>query len=338
MWVHIPFEQSFKSRLLDGLIGEYRVSDSLAIHLDVDFLKANGMYSEIYYHEYTHLQLTTSTAFGHATQFLAAMAQTEIQYFKNLYKSLLGLSFEAQEGAATLVQWQWREREGENIDKSIESFQNELPDAYRTPFDIFNTTAQVLLAPEMYFLKDLFANALGQFFLNTDILQTLILGFKGKSGLDIKDYFDRPHNHPQLRRRTLIKSFGAANSKEREEKCGEIAGRLKTTADELSKRFPDIVINNELLPQNATNKDLIQINDSLNQTFLVYFSDICGLPLPVNHSRDARALYNELLDVVEKQSGLPLTGLRGPDMSASLDLRDQFHPRVGVAKKDEKAL
>ena len=76
-----------------------------------------------------------------------------------------------------LTEWHVAHNENQNIDET--EFMANAPEQYRVSFDIFNSISQILLAPECYWMKPICANALGQFFLNTDVLKKFAAGTRG---------------------------------------------------------------------------------------------------------------------------------------------------------------
>lgn len=325
MWYHKSYDETLKNIYKGIILGEYNVADSLGVYLDIDYLNSKGLYEEVYHHENTHLQLTTSTTMGHALMFLSTPALLSIKYFSDLFDELMKICFEAQEGAATLIQWYYHKNNFP--DSTIESFINGLPATYQQPFDIFNTVAQILVPQEMYWMKGIIANSLGQFQMNTSILEILDLGFQGKSNKSIVEYFSEVKNHPQMRVRELLKSMGEPYSKRRDRTVLNLYECLRDEVGNLSKQFPSLFKDNFFFVGKAINKEIMLINDQINQVFLKFFAEISNLPLSVYHAYQAGEQYDRLLDHIKDNKGENIKRYHF-DMSRDIDMRDKFKPYV----------
>jgi hypothetical protein len=321
-----PYETTFWHLLGTVSRGEYRVDQSLTIYLDVDALRASGQYEEVRAHEETHLQLTTSTTIGHALMFLASSELVRHPVFESLFDALMKVSWEAQEGAATVTEWFLAERRDEHLDEA--RFIAGLPEQYKEPFDVFNTVVKILLHPDSYWMRPVLANALAQFFLNTDILQRLNLGFQGKEGgTEFRDYFDAVENHPQRRRLAVMSALGEANSDLRMHRCEEIAADLARIKDALERVCPGSIKGDTMDLACMERSQVFQLNDLLNQTFLRYFSRITSLPIGALHASEAAEQINQLVRTLEQVSGQPIL-FNHFDMSRNLQLRTEFKPEV----------
>lgn len=253
----------------------------------MDYLKKKGIYSEVAAHEWTHLHLTTSTTIGHALMFLASSGLRGSEGYKHLYTALMLMSWEAQEGAATLTEWQVAEatRPGTTMSR----FRNTLPPDYQIAFDIFNSTSQVILAPECYWMKNIVANALAQFALNIDIMPRLMLLIEPNERMvqDMGDFLNSQPGHPQKRIKRVQMELGEPSSTLRNLRCEQIYERLKEGVNIIESKFPGLLHGRNYHVSEASIESRMLINDKLNQMFLRYFVDITGLPISVYHARDA---------------------------------------------------
>jgi len=327
MWKRPALESTLENLVFSRVLGEYKHEDYLAIYLDVNHLKEIGIYDEVKAHEWTHLQLTTSTTLGHALQFLAASRLRRLDGYKDLYSALMLGSWEAQEGAATVTEW--TVAEATRLGPSIDQFCSSMPSSYQVAFDIFNTTLQIMLAPDCYWMKSIAANALAQFALNIDIMPRLI-ALVAQSSTTTRDaaigeFLNSEIGHPQKRIRRVMVECGSPYSTLRELRCGQIYERLEETLRLLQSKFPEFFNGCEYLIADAPLESRMLVNDEINQTFLRYFVDITGLPVSVYHAKDAGMQFDALCEAFEIRTGIPFHRI---DMSGDIARRASFTPTV----------
>jgi|LGVF01.1.fsa_nt_gb hypothetical protein len=322
----LPYEKTFDNLLRSITLGEYRIGQSRAIYLDIKYLKSQGIYDEVWTHEMTHLQLTTSTTIGHALMFLANSGLISNPYFRDIFDFLMKLSWEAQEGAATLTAWHVAQTK--NPETRERQFLDNHSKQYRDAFNIFNEVSQILLPPESYWMKPIVANAMGQFFLNTDILLKLASAFRGHEKGNLQGYFNSTENHPQRRRLLLQSELGGPNSSKSEDRRNHMLRELENTRKRLEKMFPSFISGRQLSFSKANKSQRMKVSDELNQTFLKFFCKVTSLPLAASHSYEVGEQYDDLVKAAEEQAGKSLNHLHRFDMSRNLNLRAQFRPFI----------
>jgi predicted metal-dependent hydrolase len=204
-----------------GLHGYYSPGESWEVYLNVKEIRSAGIYDEIYAHEHMHHQLMCSSAFGHAQQIVARLARRR-EGFKILEQALMQLSWAVHEGAAMLAGFH-AHCAGSATSKELQAL-TETPgytgsaagqiqlklereylshyhQSYEAPFLYYSALRNTLFPPNHYAsVTSVFANAVGQFALNTDILPRLSAHLSGERSLS-SEYFNAVNNHPGKRAR-----------------------------------------------------------------------------------------------------------------------------------------
>ena len=156
--------------------GSYKPNDPLTIYLDKDFDGSDGKNTDVYFHECVHLQLFTSTAYGHVqqlfTSYIAALQNIGAPTFAlspilRFLSSLYETSWEVHEGAATVSSFLYLNPFSEKLVNH--AFYSELPIRYSNAASHFSVAVGALLPTELAPMGYIAANAVAQFCLNTDI-------------------------------------------------------------------------------------------------------------------------------------------------------------------------
>jgi hypothetical protein len=331
-----------------GLHGYYDPGQSWEVYLNVEEIRSAGLYDEIYVHEHTHHQLMCSSAFGHAQQ-MAAQLTLRMERFRPLAKALMDISWGVHEGAAMLAGFhahcaesvtsqELQALNAEGCDMSIyRQIQAKLEREYLTnyhkkyeePFRIFNGLRNTMFPPTHYAtVTSVFANAVGQFAFNTDILPRLSAFLDGEKSLS-SEYFNAVHNHPGMR---LLKLHSAVAA-DIHHACAVLA---ETQKDKISLLLSHGISFDEsgvleLDPDDHRKSALVF--DWFNNVFLEWACRISGLTVVAFHSRDIARQFDDLCHrnaAFIQAAGLPSGRI---DVSAHPD-RWLFTPRINdISKK-----
>lgn len=144
-WFHVPLNRTFGNRAFIAA-GRYDLKYVHNIFVDKDIASDEFLYAEIVFHEQVHLHLSTSTSLGHAMQFLVHLP--EVEFINSLLEVMNSVSFNAQEGAATLAQWYIKKLNSQS--ETIESYTKLMPSEYQTAFNAFLFLWSRVLPNEMF--------------------------------------------------------------------------------------------------------------------------------------------------------------------------------------------
>jgi hypothetical protein len=322
-WSHIPLNKTFFSRS-ELVKGSYDVSIHMAINLNIDEIKESDIYEEVYMHEFTHLHLTTSTAIGHAMQFVAHCPESK--FMVNLMSSLSTVSFDAQEGAALLTQWFFRK--SRNASASMTAFKKMMPDNYKKAFDSFLFIWSRVLPDEMFGFTSIVANALGQYMLNTDILIVLERALSIGYDMTLQEYFMSKINHPTMRMIDLANKITDDEGWVFQDVKRELREVYKSAFFEVQSVCPESTTGNMLqirvVDGNYTNESIV-IRDIYNKHLLNYFYEKTGIERSVINASDVASQFRSLLKTAHEKYGLEISY---SDTSSNLSARTQFKPII----------
>jgi len=327
MWRRPEYEETFDNLVMKRVLGLFKPDESDTVYLDEEYLRQQGIFEQVLAHEHMHVDLTTSTTIGHACMLLGAPPLRNQRDLFEVFCGLMALSWEAQEAAATMVEWSVAQSSKKN--PRFEEFYDSLPAKYQEAFDLFNSITQILLPPYNYWMKPVASNALGQFALNTDILMRIAVWLEGEPSTAelVVGYMNSDEGHPQKRIRKLLKALAEPLSSKRRRSCREIAKRLKSWADtEIFLKYPHLGMPGGTFVVGKLSKEQIMLmNDSLNQIFLRYFVDQTELPIGAFHAAEAGAQFDIAAEQLRKKFGI---GFRRNDTTGDIGARAKFLPRI----------
>lgn len=272
----------FSSCTQTTMQGYYDLRDVWTIYINKKL--SNESQIDTYNHELMHLHLVTSTSFGHVQQILANLisilkidaqkAQLPPQFILNPYEKIFSLlceaSWEVQEGAAILYSYLQKNNFSGSLvlEKTYEKF----PTRYRNATCNFATGVGAILPQNLHSKADIFATAVAQFCLNTDIMKYLTNILKKNNVLNFYDVYrhlSNGKNHPLCRLYALI---------------GELYNdKDDTVANSINDQFVEYLksssvavteANNHLFIKFQNQKELIVANDFLNRTILTEINKI----------------------------------------------------------------
>lgn len=286
---------------------------SLEVHLDIERIKAMGLYEEILSHEHMHHQLMCSSAFGHATQ-LAAQLASKLPQFNYLLKIFADISWNSHEGATMLVGFythcsrsnaavRWlsmvtRENDAYHTSEAMtlqadveKEYLSKYHTRYADPFHMFRFLRNTMLPPRAYDSSTVtFANAVGQFALNTDVLSKISRFLEGKSGLS-RDYLNAENNHPDRRLKKLFDVVGADRLS-----AYKVLAEMMAEKSQLLLKHGITLDSKGSFHLDLSDRAMVTLyQDWLNNVFLEWACRVTGLKVKHLHSCDVADEYDRIL-------------------------------------------
>jgi len=313
-------------------VGSYNPADSFSIYLD----QATGGQEnnwEAYWHERTHLQLYTSTAFGHVQQIFCSLCQeyrkhgmpdAALAMFDKYASLLYQSSWEVQEGAATITPYLYKNPFSLVLIRP--GFYSHLPQRYADAATFLSSAVGALLSPSLAQFGYVAVNAVAQFCLNTEILRfstEFLLSFESQSqgnSFAIFDHLADGKNHPQNRLNKLISALY-------DDESNSIPHAIQISfAERLMKLdFVNVGDNGEIIINGKTQEKELLIQDILNLCIMDALQNI--LPEYVVYKRviemeeDVSAFFSSI-----ESSGFG--GVSHNNISRNLKKRAEFKPVV----------
>lgn len=335
MNITVPNEDSKQS--LDGFIasqasGTYDPSDPFSIYLSKRFDSKEESW-EAYWHERTHLQLYTSTAFGHVQQIFSAILNglndsdvfgtMIISPFQQIVSLLHEASWEVQEGAATITPHLFRNPF--SLQLIYPTSYSHLPQRYSSAATHIAKAVGGLLPVELAGYGYIAVNAIAQFCLNTDILKFSAAFIRnvnnaGQSeGTKFFEHLSDGRNYPSNRLYRLISTLY-------DDEKNEIPHALKISFFFDVQKL-DFVLKEPtgLRIQAETKEQMLAVQDTFNYSVMTTLQDI--LPDLHVYSRVAE-MQSDIKEFYAACEESKWAGIVRNDISDNISARAQFNPTI----------
>lgn len=313
--------------------GSYKPNDPWTIYLDTELHENNEKNADVYYHEWTHLQLFTSTAYGHVQQlfasFIIAFQDKDMPAFSlspvyRFLSSLYETSWEVHEGAATissfLVQHPF------SIKLVNHAFYSELPIRYSHAASLFATAVGGLLPFELAGLGSIAANAVAQFCLNTDIIRYTTeywRNFKSSGQSETYDIFShlsKDINNPQCR---LYKLIGALYKDEQNNVPTNIKNHFIESIKDLD--FVTVHKDGKIHIEARSGEQILEIQDTLNFVILKELDSL--IPGWLKYKRVIE-MENDLAKLYKTHENTGWVKHNWDSMAKDIKRRASFRPNI----------
>ena len=278
------------------ILGKYDINNPFSVFLNEE-LKQDPVNNRItYLHEYTHLQLTTSTSFGHILQIINNFRLiNESTYLEENVNSAIyqilntmhDVSWNIQEGAATLYPYLIEHPFSQSL--VIEKTYLNLPQRYKYAASLFAKAVGALLPYELINMGYIFINAVAQFCLNTYIMDFFQNYFNKDNiekepsfflTLDLYEHLTDGVNNPNNRLLLLVnKLYHDYND--------SIPTKIRDEFYDRILKFDFIKVENNRISYDANNIEyLLLVQDTLNNIILQEIDRLLPNRLSHFHSRD----------------------------------------------------
>lgn len=288
---------------------------------------------DVYWHECTHLHLFTSTAFGHAQQYLAnllvvlkdaGVSDITLRALRKFAALLHESSWEIHEGAATITPYlRAHPFSGRLIDPASYAH---LPPRYANSATNIATAAGAITPVQLAMFGYVVVNAVAQYCLNTNILVFCANFVESMPSAGQADsfrtfaYLSDAGNHPSCRLYRLI-------SRLYEDESNAIPRSINNRLYESISHLDFVNVNSDnsisLAPRNIT--DVTVLQDSLNFAVLSELDSILPGTL---HYKHASEVSIDMQSLEKASRAIGVSAVRMEDISSNLERRVAFAPIV----------
>lgn len=287
------------------VFGQYSPESPLTVFLNEELSLNPELQRVTFLHEFTHLTLTTSTSIGHFTQLLTSIkiideespSKINSSLISQILNTLYDISWNIQEGAATLYPFLYDQNFTQKL--VLEKNYSNLPARYKYATSLFAKAIGALLPFDLVNFGYIFVNAVAQFCLNTDIIgfyDNYLSSLVDKKNnpiltLNILDHLSDGKNNPNCRLLKLVnRLYQDINN--------EIPTRIRNVFIERISNYPFVkVLNNQIAMDKLDMKNLLKIQDTLNNVILIELDQLFPNTLSHFHSND---VYEDIKKILNK--------------------------------------
>lgn len=313
-------------------LGQFKANESFTIYLDSTIGTSNEQ-REAYWHERTHLQLYTSTAFGHVQQLFTSIVvatkesdvpEIHIHALQKFVSLLYETSWEVHEGSATITPYLLKKPFSSSLISP--GFYSDMPSRYANSSSMIATAVGAVLPMQLASYGFIGVNAIAQYCLNTNIIT---YATKYLNGIDnagqgnsysMFGYISNSINNPSCRLYKLISELYNDESNRVPTAIYDLFLRLIIRFD-FVKSLPDggVKIETDSIQQQ------LQIQDCLNFCILSILD--VHLPNTLKYKRVVEMKYD--LDLMYKaaEENIFCKIIRN-DISEDIDKRAELEPVV----------
>lgn len=315
------------------VMGSYKPNDPWTIYLDKEFNNNKEKKEDVYYHEWMHLQLFTSTAYGHVqqlfTSFVIGLQNSGMPAFSlspifSFLTSLYETSWEVHEGAATIGSFLLQNPF--SVKLVNHAFYSELPARYSNAASHFAAAVGALLPIELARFGHIAVNAVAQFCLNTDII-TYSTGYWRKFKLagqsesyDIFSHLSKDINNPQCR---LYKLIGELYKDEQY----IVPTNIKNNFIDSIKNFDFVKVQKDgnVSIEAKSREQMLELQDSLNFVILKELDSL--IPGWLKYKRVIE-MENDLIELYQSHEDTGWVKHNWDSMAKDIKRRAAFRPNI----------